>query len=383
MQNKNKTEWIKVCDNITCKRELKKDYILNDDMIIGKPFRTMSTGDVINPFTGKKADVKEPISEKDLEEFARVFDLEKNKTPVIIDWNHGSAFDGIPEKAGALGYILDIWVEDINDGRGKGLYVLPAYNNRGIKVVTDNKGALWSSPEFILGDVFDRKEENKKIGYAQIFAIALTSRPMQSVDTIDSVKLSITGVEKMEKEQETQELKQEIVEESKDADKESLLKDEIISKLQEEIKNLKEEIEKLSVVNTEKESEKRSFIGDITNLRNLNAKLSEDNKKIKETLNEVQMEAEVNDLLLRGFILTAEVAEAKEAYKIKETNPIFWNRFNKRDKPLINLEEIGHNVATKEEKTDRETMIKSYCVKNGLDYRKDYLIAIKAMEGKQ
>ena len=66
---------------------------------------------------------------------------------------------------------------------------MPAYNERGLEVVKNAGGVLWSSPEFIAGDVYTR-DGGEPIGTAQLLAITLTPRPAQSNDKISRVTLS-------------------------------------------------------------------------------------------------------------------------------------------------------------------------------------------------
>ena len=110
-----------------------------------------------------------------LSEMVRVFNARKEADPVIIDWQHAtSPFSGgtpaPPESGNALGLIIDLELRD------DGLYATPAYNERGLDVVTSAGGVLWSSPEFLAGEVYDRLG-GSKVGDAQLLAITLTPRP--------------------------------------------------------------------------------------------------------------------------------------------------------------------------------------------------------------
>jgi hypothetical protein len=73
--------------------------------------------------------------------------------------------------------------------REDGLYAIPAYNERGLEVVKNAGGVLWSSPEYIHGEIFSR-DGGDKVGDAQLLAITLTPRPAQSHNKIDRITLS-------------------------------------------------------------------------------------------------------------------------------------------------------------------------------------------------
>ena len=81
-----------------------------------------------------------------------------------------------------MGIIVDLEIRD------EGLFAIPAYNERGLKVVHDAGGVLWSSPEYLHGEIFTR-DGGDKVGDAQLLAITLTPRPAQQSDKIDRVLL--------------------------------------------------------------------------------------------------------------------------------------------------------------------------------------------------
>ena len=53
----------------------------------------------------------------------------------------------------------------------------------------DAGGVLWSSPEYLQGEIFTR-DGGEKVGDAQLLAVTLTPRPAQSHHKIDRVTLS-------------------------------------------------------------------------------------------------------------------------------------------------------------------------------------------------
>lgn len=163
-----------------------------DGLTLGRPFRTLSAGVVRSRFDGEPLDGAPPITATHLADMARLVRERAEEDPVILDFNHGSAIGLTSAEAGALGLVVDAFVADEGDGRGAGLYVHPAYNARGLAALEDNAGALWNSPEFVLGPVFDRAGAGAQLGVAQLLAVALTPRPAQVATTIDAVRLSET-----------------------------------------------------------------------------------------------------------------------------------------------------------------------------------------------
>ena len=161
-----------------------------------------------------------------LEELVRVFNERKVHDPVIIDWQHAtSPFQGKspapPESGIALGMILDLEV------KSDGLYAIPAYNEEGLKVVEKSGGILWSSPEYIHGEIFTR-DGGDKVGDAQLLAITLTPRPAQSHNKIDRVTLS----EDLMMEDRVKELEAKLA-----------AKDALVKELEDKLKEMKDEQE--------------------------------------------------------------------------------------------------------------------------------------------
>src|SRR5210317_1591189 len=161
-------------------------YDIPDGLTIGKPFKTLALGQVSSRMNGEN--IGQEIDHELLNEMIRVFNERKLADPVIIDWQHAtSPFQGgspaPPESGNALGMIVELEL------REDGLYATPAYNERGLDVVKSAGGVLWSSPEFLNGEVFSR-DGGSKIGDAQLLAITLTPRPAQSNDKIGRVLLT-------------------------------------------------------------------------------------------------------------------------------------------------------------------------------------------------
>ena len=159
-------------------------YEVPDGLTIGRPFKTLSLGQVSSRMNGKP--LGDAIDHELLNEMVRVFNLRKESDPVIIDWQHATSpfQEGVqgPDAGNALGIIVDLELKE------DGLYAIPAYNERGLKVVNEAGGILWSSPEYLHGEIFTR-DGGDKVGDAQLLAITLTPRPAQQSDKIDRVIL--------------------------------------------------------------------------------------------------------------------------------------------------------------------------------------------------
>ena len=148
---------------------------------LNSSFKTLSVGHIASRVTGEAIG---EIDAKTLKELVRVFYASRDRDPVIIDWGHNSSPDedsSSPESSVALGEVVDLYIE------GDGLWVRPRYSERTKKII-EEAGPIWSSPELIMGPVYDR-ETGIKIGDAQLLAVALTSRPQQTMSKISRVTL--------------------------------------------------------------------------------------------------------------------------------------------------------------------------------------------------
>lgn len=156
----------------------------------GRSFRTLRVGPVARRMGG---DTIATVTAEHLADMARLIRDRRDSDPVIIDWQHGSSPDNpqAPDVGGALGRLVDAYVE------GDALVVVPAYTEKGAAVVAAAEGVLWSSPEFVLGDVFARDGAGR-IGSAQVLAITLTPRPAQQADRIDAITLAESGDDNQE-----------------------------------------------------------------------------------------------------------------------------------------------------------------------------------------
>ena len=342
-------------------------FEIPEGLTIGRPFKTLGLGQVSSRMSGEA--IGKEIDIEMLSEMVRVFNARKEADPVIIDWQHAtSPFSGgtpaPPESGNALGLIIDLEL------REDGLYATPAYNERGLEVVTSAGGVLWSSPEFLAGEVYDRLG-GSKVGDAQLLAITLTPRPAQSHDQIDRVTL-------------TEEIQMDIDSMSPDELKQMLkAKDSMVKELERQIKEMKADSE--ASIRTEPDDEKAKALTDkeekekseklahtpdhdekaekkkeynmsetlspvmLSEIQALNEKLSAQDAEIKKLRSErdsAECDRAVDVLLREGKISPSENDVARKAWELREMQPEFWQMFSAREQGAsVPLAEIGHGAS--------------------------------------
>jgi len=333
-------------------------YDIPEGLTVGKSFKTLALGQVSSRMSGDN--IGDEIDSTLLEEMVRVFNTRKYNDPVIIDWQHAtSPFQGgspaPPETGNALGLIVDL------DIREDGLYATPAYNERGLDVVKSAGGLLWSSPEFLNGEVYSR-DGGSKIGTAQLLAITLTPRPAQSHDKIERVTLNerTTLMDNIE-EMSVEELRQMLI-----------AKDAMVAELEQKIQEMtleseasmnteaddKEETEAMAEDSTDsdKEEEKEELkteklsekLTDSILLNEVQA-LREKVAKIEAEKAEIEKTNAVNTLLNEGKIAPSETNVAGKAYELKDLQAEFWQMFNERQaNSAVPLVEVGHGASGEE-----------------------------------
>ena len=339
----------------------------DDGLIIGKAFKTLARGQVTSRMNGEN--IGKEIDDNLLQELVRVYNERAEFDPVVIDWQHStspfqSGSPAPPESGNALGLIVGLELRD------DGLYAIPAYNERGLEVVKNAGGVLWSSPEFITGEVYSR-DGGDKIGDAQLLAITLTPRPAQSNNKIDRVLLN-------------ERLNMNIDEMNAEELKKALMaKDELVKKLEKTISEMKEESE-ASMMAQKDESEKMTedkkeddesekmgeykkeddekkatkmsenlnestLLSEVQLLRENNQKLSERLEAIESEKREIEKREAVNVLLRDGRINPSEMDVVGKAYELRELQPEFWKMFNERPmNSSVNLSTVGHGASGQE-----------------------------------
>ena len=344
--------------------EASPTYDIPEGLTIGKPFKTLALGQVSSRMNGEA--IGKEIDHSLLEEMIRVYRDRREADPVIIDWQHAtSPFQGghpaPPESGSALGLIVDLEL------REDGLYATPAYNERGLDVVRSAGGVLWSSPEFLNGEVYSR-DGGSKIGDAQLLAITLTPRPAQSNDKIGRVTLSerLSEMDNIE-ELSVEELRQLLV-----------AKDEMVKELEQKINDMMKESESSMMEKEDKEEElsenpekeemaeepkkeedkevklsetltESTLLSEVQALRENNAKLAERLEAIEAEKREVERREAVNTLLNEGKIQPSEVGVAGKAWELKDLQGEFWQMFSDRpSNSAIPLVEVGHGASGQE-----------------------------------
>ena len=332
-------------------------YEVPEGLTVGKPFKTLSLGQVSSRLSGDQ--IGKPIDKDLLIELVRVFNEYKSNDPVIIDWQHAtSPFHGStpapPETGNALGMIIDLDIKD------DGLYAVPAYNERGLEVVKNAGGVLWSSPEYIHGDIFSR-QDGSKLGEAQLLAITLTPRPAQSNNTIDRITLT----EGLNMDDQIKELQAKL--EAKDAlvkkleDQLAEMKKDNDSKLMAEEEDKEERAEsyedKQAMAEEDKKDEDEDKIKKMSeSFNSSNVALLNEVQALKEQLNTVVKENNsikcdkaVDVLLSEGKITPNERSFAVDAWHMKDLQPTFWQMFSERPAgKAVPLTEIGHGASGQE-----------------------------------
>ena len=341
-------------------------YEVPEGLTIGKPFKTLALGQVSSRMNGEA--IGAPVSQELLEEMCRVYYERRDSDPVIIDWQHAtSPFNGgtpaPPESGNALGMIVDL------DLRSDGLYVVPAYNERGLKVVADAGGVLWSSPEYLHGEIFTR-DGGDKVGDAQLLAITLTPRPAQSHSKIDRVTLNeqeqemdmnAMSIDELRaalaaKDAMVKELEQKLKDMSSEA--EAKLAGELEDEESEEMaekpsEDDKAEAEKLGYDKERKMSEPAQLseaapnvLAEVMQLRAQNQKLSERLEVIEAEKRDVERREAVSALLREGKVAPSEEGAAKRAWDVRDQMPEFWQMFSERPaSSAVPLAEIGHGAS--------------------------------------
>ena len=379
-----------------------RTYEVPDGLTIGRPFKTLSLGQVSSRMNGQP--IGDSIDTELLDEMVRVFNERKESDPVIIDWQHATSpfQDGVqgPDAGNALGLIIDLEVKD------DGLYAVPAYNERGLKVVNEAGGILWSSPEYLHGEIFTR-DGGDKVGDAQLLAITLTPRPAQQSDKIDRIFLK-ENLNMYSKDQLNAMDHDDLVDFATREQDLNRQKDEMIKQLEQQVKSMNEDNEaKIAQDNEELDEQLGETLGehsdDDKKKMNEHYAKEEDDKKDKKMnehqkmneslaspalLSEIQMLREqvtqlrqekievekttaVNQLLNEGKISPNEEAVAREAYDMKlEGRDSFWNMFSERQSnSVVPMTTIGHGASGQE--INKETLnlkIKKLSEDKGISY---------------
>ena len=334
--------------------------VVEDGQKLGRPFITLRAGTVASRMSGETiAEVTPAI----LAEIVRVFQARKESDPVIIDWNHQSSPQfgaNTPETGGALGEIVDLRLSE----DGQCLIAIPAYNERGRKTVAEAQGSLWSSPEFVMGEVYAR-ESGAPTGGAQLLAVTLTPRPQQTASSVDRVLLTEEAylmdtrenLLKMEHEElvdlllqkmamvaemEKRLAEDEPMELAEDEDKKEMVEVEI----EDEIVPMTEDKEKKNYAMSEGSA---LLLAEVTSLREQLRELRDENQSVKR-------KGAVDELVRSGRISPAEVTLAEKAWNHAQGGDnAFWAMFSERKAgSVVSLREIGHGASG--EQINRETL---------------------------
>lgn len=342
----------------------KMNILLSEDMnkaelIIGKPFKTLALGKVYSRTLSEDGKNKAKAISKEinldlLKEIYLVYNRTKEQTPVIIDFNHNTTSEtALPLSSLALGEIIDMEVKE------DGLYVTPAYTKLGYEIVKTSEGQLWSSPEFLIGKVYDRGN-GEEVGTAQMLAVTLTPRPAQNHNIIDRVTLSEIKLMEYTIEQ----LQAMPVEELA---KLCMEKDQLVKSLEAEKEGMKNELDMLKAEMDQLAQEEQVEPGEpaehimeacgpegsikmteaqanlLSEIKAQNIQLSERVKKLEAEKHSAEKKLAVDNLLNSGKIAPSEMNVAEKAYDLKVNgDATFFNMFSERKaNSIVNLSTVG------------------------------------------
>jgi hypothetical protein len=291
--------------------------VVEDGQQLGRPFVTLRAGTVASRMSGETIAEVTPSM---LAEIVRVYQARRASDPVIIDWNHQSSpslgGSNTPETGGALGEIVDLRLSE----DGQCLIAVPAYNERGLKTVAEAQGSLWSSPEFVMGEVYAR-ESGAPTGGAQL---------LQKMAMVAEMEKNLTEDEKNLAE---------------DEDKKEMTEDE-------DKKDLAEDEDKEKMMETKSYSMNESsalLLAEVSTLREQLTALREENQSVKR-------KGAVDELVRSGRISPAEVALREKAWNQAQSgDEAFWAMFCERKAgSVVSLREVGHGASG--EQINRETL---------------------------
>lgn len=340
---------------------------------VGKPFTVLKTGPCRSRFSGEE--VGPTLSSEHLEDMLRLLMDRAAEDPVVIDWNHGSSpsftASEDPNTGGSLGLVVGGWIE------GNELIVIPAYNARGLGVVENNQGALWNSPEFLVGSVYAREADGpQEIGSAQLLAVALTNRPAQVATTAEAVTLTESGMAREDEAMADKPIEEDPVAEAPDVEEEEEMIS--LSEHMAQIAALQEELEMLraaAVPATEAVAASESLAAQVV-------KLQKDLGHERSLRESAEDEAHYQELFGSGRVKPAEKENLMISLKEKRAGrPWMYSAVFAERQPnsVVDFSERGHNQPVPSEvKTPSQELhekVTAYAEANGIPKYHDALRA--------
>ena len=340
---------------------------------VGKPFTVLKTGPCRSRFSGEE--VGPTLSSEHLEDMLRLLMDRAAEDPVVIDWNHGSSpsftASEDPNTGGSLGLVVGGWIE------GNELIVIPAYNARGLGVVENNQGALWNSPEFLVGSVYAREADGpQEIGSAQLLAVALTNRPAQVATTAEAVTLTESGMAREDEAMADKPIEEDPVAEAPDVEEEEEMIS--LSEHMAQIAALQEELEMLRAAAapaTEAVAASESLAAQVV-------KLQKDLGHERSLRESAEDEAHYQELFGSGRVKPAEKENLMISLKEKRAGrPWMYSAVFAERQPnsVVDFSERGHNQPVPSEvKTPSQELhekVTAYAEANGITKYHDALRA--------
>jgi hypothetical protein len=330
-------------------------YDIPDGLTIGRPFKTLSLGQVSSRMSGK--DIGKEITMEMLSEMVRVFHARRAEDPVVIDWQHATSpyQDGPPappESGNALGLIADLELRE---------------------------------------DGFDRAG-GSHVGTAQLLAVTLTPRPAQSHSKIDRVTLNERFEDMDLANMDLDELREMLI-----------AKDEMVKRLEDQIKDMKKDAEsKISAdsealeehdkdkeekMGEDEDKEKKmgedkkdhykmsetvspELLSEFNALREKNEEMAKRLETIEQEKREIEKREAVSALLRDGRIEPSQENVAGKAWELREVQPEFWQMFSERPAgSSIPLQEVGHGASGREiNRQSLDAEIKKLAAEKSISY---------------
>lgn len=297
----------------------------------GRPWRIMSTGQVRSRFSGDA--LLREVTAADLSEAERYFAESQGDATVPIDWDHD-------DEQAHFGRVVDMYVHDEGDGRGPGLYAVPALTPAGVQRLAEYNGDsdsyLYTSPEIVLGPVYAKRGDRPRlIANAAVTRLALTPWPKQAIDSISAAHLSEAaqtapqGAEGNTMEELQAKLDEALATIEALAAENEALKAEAKGKA-EEGEQASEAAAQAAEKLAASETERQALSERAEKLDGERAKLAERVEKLEAHNRAVEKKAAVDHLVLSERILPKERARAEQAYDLREQAPLLWGEYSER-----------------------------------------------------
>lgn len=286
-----------------------------------RPWRIFGVGPIHCIFSGK---LRRQVVEQDLHDLAEYFRSSSSSSTVPIDWDHG--------EDSSLGQVLDLYVDDEDDGRGPGLYAVVGLTEAGRRQVQAHGGEterphLWTSPTIYWGEMHS-KTTGARISGAGMLRLALTPEPASDTRTIEPARLNVheTGGDAMEVEMDPEnetEVEEMTLEE---ALAELMERDKKIAELEAKLAELEAEAPDVAEVMEASSRKDREIVQMRKQVEAYNVRV----ESMERDLANERANKAVDELMWAGKLRGDERAAALKAYHARGEVPEFWAMFSAR-----------------------------------------------------